>query len=159
MATPPNEQRPGRAAEALRNSTGESPSSVPSLCLSTDEIAARRRWAYGLIRKAKTPPPRYGSAEWNALPLDNPARVAASVIAAESWATDADELPERLAIEIDCLRANHKKLEDAEYVEKARAHRAANRVPTRPTFVERRRAQLESVEPRASDFQGKRTGA
>jgi hypothetical protein len=50
---------------------------------SAEQVAARKKWAYALLRKCTLPAPKYGSAEWLALPLRDPARVAAVVIAAE----------------------------------------------------------------------------
>lgn len=47
----------------------------------------RRAWAYGLISRAATPPPAYGSLEWLALP-DGPEKVAAVVLAAEKCLLD-----------------------------------------------------------------------
>ncbi len=47
----------------------------------------RRAWAYGLISRAATPPPAYGSLEWLALP-DGPEKVAAVVLAAEKCLID-----------------------------------------------------------------------
>ncbi len=117
---------------------------------------ARRAWAYRLISRVATPPPLYGSAKWLALPDGDHAKVAAVVISAECWARGADELCDSLAAEIDAARAAHKKLDDAEYVARAEAHRAANRVPTRPTFVERRNAQLEAAKPRPGDWPGRK---
>ncbi len=45
------------------------------------------RWARALIEAADGPIPPYGSAEWSALPDDNRTKVAATVLAAESWRT------------------------------------------------------------------------
>lgn len=76
---------------------------------------SRRAWAYGMIRRAQTPPPRYGSPEWHALP-DGPEKVAAVVIAAEAWASAGDTLEETLRAQVEAERAAHKRAEDAEYV-------------------------------------------
>jgi hypothetical protein len=46
---------------------------------SAEQVAARKRWAYGLLRKCTLPEPKYGSAEWLALPLRAPARIAAVI--------------------------------------------------------------------------------
>ncbi len=45
------------------------------------------RWARALIEAADAPIPPYGSAEWSALPDDSRTKVAATVLAAESWRT------------------------------------------------------------------------
>lgn len=58
----------------------------------------RREWARRLISRGNTPgnpPPRYGSAEWCALPESHPAKIAAVVLAAESWAWGNDVLAAR----------------------------------------------------------------
>ncbi|GAA2097689.1 hypothetical protein GCM10009726_06340 [Nocardioides furvisabuli] len=60
--------------------------------------------------------PSYGSPEWCALPESSPAKVAAVVIAAESWARDGDELEERLRHEVLALSRANKQAEDGEYV-------------------------------------------
>lgn len=60
--------------------------------------------------------PSYGSPEWCALPEGSPAKVAAVVIAAESWARDGDELEDRLRREVLALSRANKQAEDGEYV-------------------------------------------
>lgn len=75
----------------------------------------RRAWAQQLIDRAGDRPPAYGSPEFLALP-DGPAKVAAVVIAAECWAREGDDLPERLRLEVDLARSASKATEDAEYV-------------------------------------------
>ncbi|MBA2558665.1 MAG: hypothetical protein H0V07_02040 [Propionibacteriales bacterium] len=159
MTSPNPERRIGPASNGTEFnadiSTGiKIESTVPD---SADEIAQRRAWAYALIRQAETPAPLYGSPEFNSLAMDDPRRVASCVRAAEAWAQDGDELPERLADEIAQLRLNHKGLDDAEYVARAEAHRVANRAPSKPTFAQRRAAQLAAIAPRPGDFPG--TGA
>lgn len=119
------------------------------------EVAARRRWEYWLIRKCPTPPPLYGSPEWLALPNDSAAKVAACVRAAACWARDGDELPERLAAELDAAREAAKRIEDADYRERYRAHRRQCRPPRGKSFTERRAAQLAAVAPRPGDYGGK----
>ncbi|MFC9089462.1 DUF2742 domain-containing protein [Nocardiopsis dassonvillei] len=58
--------------------------------------AYRREWARRLIARGNPPGttvPVYGSAAWCALPETDPARIAAVVLAAESWAWQSDPLP------------------------------------------------------------------
>ena len=119
------------------------------------DIILRRQWAYSLIRRATMPPPRYGSAEWNALPLTDPARVAGCVVAAESWALDGENLGQRLTDEVAQLREAFTAEEDAAYVARAEAHRrAAPRFSTR-SFAERRAEQLAAIAPREGDYPGR----
>lgn len=61
----------------------------------------RRVWARALIDRAAKPIPPYGSDEWHQLPEACAERIAAVVIAAECWALDGDDLPSRLARELD----------------------------------------------------------
>lgn len=72
---------------------------------------SRSLWAQGLIARSPEPPP-YGSPEWLALPESHPAKIAAVVIAAESWARDGDDLDALLEL------AN-KREDDAEFVSRA----------------------------------------
>ncbi len=116
--------------------------------------SARRRWAYSLIRRTATPPPFYGSAEWAALPDDSPSKVAAVVVAAECWAQAGDTLEDDLRREVDSLRRAHKQAEDDEYRARADEHRREWAAPTRGSFAERRRAQLDAVAPRDGDYPG-----
>lgn len=76
---------------------------------------ARREWAQRFIDRAPNPP-AYGSPEFLALPEGHPAKIAAVVVAAESWARDGDELEERLRREVLALSRANKQAEDAEYV-------------------------------------------
>ncbi|WP_017583876.1 hypothetical protein [Nocardiopsis valliformis] len=58
----------------------------------------RREWARRLISRGNAPtapPPRYGSEEWCNLPDSHPAKIAAVVLAAESWAWGNDVLAAR----------------------------------------------------------------
>ncbi len=153
---PDTRERPGRETEATLRSVVGTEASTSRIQPATHLIAARRRWAYGVIRKATSPSPVYGSAEWNALPLDDPRRVAACVRSAECWAQAGDDLCDSLAAELDAARIAHKLAEDREYVERAEAHRSewARRRWHRKTFVERRAEQLESAKPRPGDYKG-----
>jgi hypothetical protein len=85
---------------------------------------ARRRWAEWMMIQAGGPVPRYGSPEWLALPEGDRRKVAAVIVAAECWAREADELEDRLRVEIEFSRIAHKLIEDAEYVARRDAHRA-----------------------------------
>lgn len=116
----------------------------------------RRYWARRLIDAAGGQRiPRYGSAGWAALPEGDPRRVAACVIAAESWAADGDDLEDRLRRELDNRWYADKSREDADYAADVEQHRErwahlASVVP----FAERRRRQLEDARPRPGDFAG-----
>jgi hypothetical protein len=94
---------------------------------------ARREWAQRLIDRAPNPP-AYNSPEWLALPESHPAKVAAVVVAAESWARDGDELEERLRREVLALSRANKQAEDAEYV--ANYQRGYGPDPELPAQVE-----------------------
>lgn len=83
-------------------------------------MVTRQEWAANLIRRAGDDVPSYGSPEWLALPESHPAKVAAVVIAAESWAMDGDDLERRLRAEVLALSGANKRSEDDEYVEQIR---------------------------------------
>ena len=83
---------------------------------------ARIAWASRLIAAGR-PFPRYGTAEWLALPEGSAAKVAAVVVAAECWARDADDLEDRLRLEVETLQRAHKAAEDADYCARRDAHR------------------------------------
>ncbi len=85
---------------------------------------ARKRWARRMITRPGTPVPTYGTPEWLALPEGDVAKVAAVVRAAECWATEGDELEERLRSEVEALRVAHKRDDDADYLARRDAHRA-----------------------------------
>lgn len=76
---------------------------------------ARREWAAVLIGRHPNPC-RYDSPEWLSLPDGHPEKIAAVVVAAESWARDGEELEERLRHEVLALSRANKQAEDAEYV-------------------------------------------
>lgn len=71
------------------------------------ESDVRRAWIRTTVtaRAALTQHPVYGSTQWCALADDDPRKLAAALIAAECWATDQDELPQRLTLELDTLHA------------------------------------------------------
>lgn len=122
----------------------------------------RKSWSRALIDKATRPISSYGSPEWCALPLDHPNRIAAVVLAAESWAWDWESLEENLRREVEDLREAHKREEDAEYVRNYVEHRKTwSRKSARVvsmSFGERRRQQLEDAKPRPGDFPGRNGG-
>jgi len=73
-------------------------------------ITARRAWAKAMVAHITNRPtdlPNYGSPRWAALADDDPRKLAAAVIAAECWATDQDELPDRVRRELDAARKAH----------------------------------------------------
>jgi hypothetical protein len=107
-------------------------------------------------RPRPRPHPPVRSPDWLALPEGHPAKVAAVVRAAEAWASTGDDLTANLSIEVDRLRTEHKRLDDAGYVARADAHRRDTRFSrdNRPTFAERRAAQLDDARPRPDDYGG-----
>jgi len=116
-----------------------------------DLVIRRRRWACALIRRATVRPPAYGSAGWHALPEGSPERIAAVVVAAESWQRDDDDLE-------GLLRAQVEQQRRAFLQRDAEQHRAAveplMRARVVSSFAERRRAQLDRAAPRAGDHPG-----
>ena len=120
------------------------------------EVAARRSWAYRLLRRCSQPPPIFGSREWLELPEGTPEKIGAVVVAAECWAQGQDNLVDDLRCDLDARRRIDKELDDADYQARAKAHRIEwSQLPTGKTFSERRAEQLESVKPRPGDFQGR----
>ena len=114
----------------------------------TDRMALqRRRWAHSLIRKAPSPPPRYGSPEWHALPEGSDEKVAAVVVAAECWAIDGDDLGGRLGRQLDDERHAFKRAEDADYQARAAEHREHYRhlSVVRPRYVGQEVRPLEEI--------------
>jgi hypothetical protein len=91
-----------------------------------------------------------------ALPLNHPARVAATVIAAEAWAEDGDDIAGRLSVELDSARLAFKQAEDADYQARAASHRRSAPRPVRLSFQQRRAEQMQAVEPRPGDFPGRK---
>ena len=85
----------------------------------------RRAWAYAMVARCKTPPPAYGSRDWLALPDGSAEKVAAVVIAAESWALEGDFLEQSLRTEVEALQRAHKAAEDAEFCARRDGHREA----------------------------------
>lgn len=117
-----------------------------------DLVAQRRRWAYTLVRRAKGRPPRYGSAEWFALPEGSPERVASVVVAAEAYQRDGDDLEGVLRAQLEEQRRAFLERDDEQ-------HRAAvvplTRARVTTSFVERRRRQLADAQPRSGDYPGR----
>jgi len=112
--------RPAGAASNVNNN-----GDVPMVSHPADRtVLQRRRWALGLIGRAPTPCPQYGSAEWLALPDGDPRKVGSVVVAAECWAQYGDTLEEDLRAELDAAWLAHKQAEDASYQARAAAHRA-----------------------------------
>jgi hypothetical protein len=117
----------------------------------------RRYWARRMIDKAQGAPlPVYGDATWLTLPEADPVKVAAVIVAAEAWATDGDNIPGRLAVEVASSYVAHKQAEDEDYQARAAAHRESNVVP----FNRRRRQSTaeqiaEARQPRPGDNQGR----
>lgn len=87
----------------------------------TDPAAniARRTWAKAMVATITDPTrlPTYGTPHWAALADDDPRKLAAAVLAAECWATDLDELPDRVRRDLDAARAAHEAAEDARWTE------------------------------------------
>ncbi|HXH78179.1 hypothetical protein [Nocardioides sp.] len=106
--------------------------------------AERAEWARRLIARAEFSAPTYGSAEWLALPEGDARKVAAVVVAAESWARDADDLEVRLRLECEALSRANKRAEDVEYTANAAEHReqwaGLDKLVTHPLAVARRAA-------------------
>ncbi|WP_328990055.1 DUF2742 domain-containing protein [Kribbella sp. NBC_01245] len=69
----------------------------------TYDQEARRAWATPYFADVADRP-IYGSSEWAALPDDDRRKIAAVVVAAECWATDRDELSQRLRAELEASR-------------------------------------------------------
>jgi hypothetical protein len=122
-----------------------------------DATSHRRRWAYGLIRKIKTPPPSYGSEAWLALPDGSDEKIAAVVIAAECWAVDGEDLAGRLAREIDAERTAEQHRLDALHAENVETVQAlAKRPGIGLSYAERRTRELaDAIRPRPGDYPGR----
>jgi hypothetical protein len=129
--------------------------------LSVGPNTGRLYWARRMIDKAKGAPlPAYGSATWLTLPEGDAVKVAAVVVAAESWATLGDDIPGRLTVEVAASYTAHKLAEDEDYAARAQAHRESNVVP----FSRRRRQSsaervAEARQPRPDDYPGKGTAS
>ena len=115
---------------------------------------ARRRWARGLLERCTEPPPTYGTAGWLALAEGSAEKVASVVVAAECWAQAGDTLAVDLACELDERRRAEKAADDADYADRAAAHRDRYRTGDVVPFAERRRRQLAATGPRPGDYRG-----
>lgn len=129
---------------------------------STIPPATRRRyWSRALIDRGTANRPRFGDTRWLCLPDDHPDKLAAAIVAAEMWAEDGDNLEANLRHEIERGRATVlqaiKEHEDATYRAEQNGWReyAKGLQSTRPSFVQRRKAQLEAAQPRPGDFPGR----
>ncbi len=144
---PPDKERIRPQQEADPRSSTAIKTSTPSLAPPATETRARRSWAYRMLRKAASPPPRYGSAEWLALPEKSAERVAAVVNAAECWARELDDLPDRLGLELDERRRAEKFEEDAAYQARAAEHRHNWRhLRVVEPYTDRRARELAAVD-------------
>lgn len=83
----------------------------------------RRHWAFARIHAGGQGVPRYGSDDWLALADTDPRKVASVVVAAECWAREADDLVERLRLEVELSQRAFKATDDALYVARKEAHK------------------------------------
>jgi hypothetical protein len=90
----------------------------------------RRDWARAEVRKLTggiADPPRYGDPrwlEWDGDPADaHRVRLAALIVAAESWAREGDNIRDRLARDVAAARSEHEQSLDAEWATVARRAR------------------------------------
>jgi hypothetical protein len=108
-------------------------------------IRKRRAWAHALIRRVPAPPPVYGGPAFLALPDGHPTKLASILVAAECWACDNDNLPERLQEEVRRARRMFLQLD-------AEEHRAAviplTHARSITSYAERRRQELDAAQPR-----------
>jgi hypothetical protein len=127
------------------------------------DVIRRRTWSYRMAARCDTPPPVFGSREWLDLPDGDYRKIAGVVNAAECWATEGDDLPERLAEEVEQSRVAFKQTEDADYVARAQAHRREwhGLAGANEKFMRRRQAQLDGLArtPQPGDFNGRGRGA
>ena len=113
----------------------------------------RRTFARQLIDKAQGPIPSYGSTEF--LMADDATKLGSMAVAAEAWSSDSENLEDDLRRETEAFRLGFKAGEDQEYQQAAAAHRARlTKHGVSTSFQERRRRQLEAVQPREGDFKG-----
>lgn len=92
----------------------------------------RKRWAAALIRKGRESGVVcvYGDDTWCRLAQDHPARIAATVVAAECHAEDGEDLPRRLQAELDTVREFEELAEAAAFRRVAEdVRRRAGQVP------------------------------
>jgi len=157
MGPPERESRPVGNGPAQSISTAIK--SETSLAPSAPEVTARRSWSYRLVSRCATPPPIFGTREWLELPEGTPAKIASVVVAAESWARELDDLPERLEHELDERRRAEKAAEDAEYQARAAAHRRDWRhLRVVEPYADRRDRELAEAIYRPADADGRPGG-
>lgn len=159
MTSPPNEKRrPGKAANP-KSLAGDSSRIQP---IGNSSVATGRRyWARQLIERQTPERPMYGSTQWLMLPNDHPDKIASCVIAAECWATRADNLESELRQEIELAQHYFKRAEDEAYKASYEAHRKRFESLGRRrglSFQERRAAQLATTQARPDDFPGLNDG-
>jgi hypothetical protein len=114
-----------------------------------DPTAARRTFAAAHIRDARSrgPIPRYGDPDWHALPYADPRRWAAVLVAAECWARDGDQLPDRLHTELADAAAASARLADEDFAQMAATVRHRAGAPTHLELAVRR----GEVDPAAAE--------
>lgn len=118
----------------------------------------RRSWARAIVDRGTSTRPLYGSTQWLCLPDDHPDKLSAAIICAELYAEDnIDNLEANLQREIERGRQLIKAHEDATYQaeQESWSEYAKGLQSTRPSFVQRRKAQLEAAKPRPGDFKGR----
>lgn len=137
--SPPRESRPPENRRATGDQVGGQIGSILT--------ERRRRWAYALIAKAKSPPPRYGSETWLALPEGSAEKVAAVVIAAEAWVVDGDDVAARMRRELDDAAHAEKAAEDADYQRAVGEHRErwGHLALVRPRYAGQQVRPLEDI--------------
>ncbi|MGW7684863.1 hypothetical protein ACWGID_29255 [Kribbella sp. NPDC054772] len=123
---------------------------------------ARRAWATAMVAHItdRTTNPAYGSPRWAALADDDPHKLAAAVIAAECWATDTDDIPNRVRRELDALhqaeeRHRAQQFEQATAIARAAATRAAFTLRAHYAKTQAERI-TEARRPRPGDYPGQR---
>jgi hypothetical protein len=155
MSAPPGKRsRPAGNRTASKSDIGSTDnSSVPSNPLAELSIG-RRTWSRRYI-ESRVKRIRFGSTEWLMLDDSDPDKLAAAVVAAETYASADDTLEDDLRREIEGLRAGFKREEDAAYQRQAAEHRARYGNPAvRKSFQQRRAEQLAAAEPKPDDSTG-----
>lgn len=121
---------------------------------------ARRAWAKAMVAHItdRITNPAYGSPRWAALADDDPRKLAAAVITAECWATDTDDLPNRVRRELDAARQAEEH-RWAEVVEELRRVARAAASPAASTLrAHYAKTQAERIadarRPRPGDYPG-----
>lgn len=129
MIRPANERRPAAATADLQGSRAVSKKNhrqgtAPRGQRSTDAplIPLLLPWAEALIDRATGTIPEYGSPEFEALPDNDPRKVASCVRAAEAWRTyfSPEEITRRLRAEFEAASTFELSLEQRESYARAR---------------------------------------